>query len=177
MLTFDEDKEELILPPEPTFTYLEEEIIDQELRCQYICHEPLEEPVSHINCQNSFCKMCISKINYKCPICGISDKNEFITTTVRSFLNLLNKLKVSCNNCLTNVNRGDFQDHVKICPFNCLRKCGIEINRNNSLEHENICQNKLIMCINGCKKIFPRKEMNEHDKECPEKNNHLFDRL
>lgn len=42
-------------------TYIHESLIDDELKCQYICFKPLIDPVVHFICKNAFCRKCVEK--------------------------------------------------------------------------------------------------------------------
>ncbi len=61
--------------PDPDYLYVNEDNIDEELKCP-ICFIPFIESILHNHCDNSFCKECIKKINYKCPFCSNGDSKE-----------------------------------------------------------------------------------------------------
>lgn len=155
---------------EPTYIYInEDDPKNKELKCQYICHEILNEPVSHIKCNHSFCLNCISKVNYKCPLCGSGDKEEFETIKNRIVLNLLNELEILCNNCNVRTTRGIFKDHISICKFKCPLDCGTIINRKTLNLHKNICPNEIIRCSSydiGCDVEINRYDLDNHIKTC-----------
>ncbi len=79
------------------YEYINEDKIDDELKCQVICFKPLINPIYHINCNNTFCDKCIENLQYKCPICSsnISDiaerQKEFQDVKIRAFINQLEK--------------------------------------------------------------------------------------
>lgn len=156
-------------PPKPKFEYVDEEKINENLKCIYICHQPLVEPVEHDNCGNSFCSDCISKCNHKCPVCDTKNINEYKKIKNKAFLNQLHELKIKCNNCDKLLKREDFSNHTNICEFGCPRNCGININRNTFIEHDSKCKNKLKLCDNNCGVYVLDKNIFEHLNICPNK--------
>jgi hypothetical protein len=157
------------LPVEPTYTYINENEIDEELKCMDICYQPLIEPYTHNQCGRSFCKVCIKKTNYKCPTCGNGIEKDFNKINIRLVLNQLDKLKVQCSNCHFKLNRGDFKDHINICFFSCPLNCGEIINRKTFDNHKNKCSNKVQVCPSydiGCCFKAISKDLENHVKSC-----------
>lgn len=161
--------EEYKLPPEPRYKYQNDKKIDDELNCQYICYEPLLEPMVHIKCQNTFCKECISKIKYECPVCRKGNFDEYEMVTLKSFLNLLDKLKIVCSNCNKIFRRCEFKEHINNCLFSCPRNCGEKLNRKIFNEHDLKCINKTIICPIGCQYKIKLCFLKEHENLCPKK--------
>ncbi len=94
---------------------------DEDLECP-ICMLPLLNPVEH-GCGRMFCLECFkSNIetldNSLCPLCGMSCKESSSYTPVnnRFVLNKLNALKVLCPTCSCSIERGNYSDHVSLCP-------------------------------------------------------------
>src|SRR3989338_2239271 len=84
---------------EPTFCYVDEDFVDEDLLCAHICFQPLVEPVTHNSCGQSFCRSCIEKTFYRCPCCRSGTENEYTKVITRAFLNQLGKLRIQCSNC------------------------------------------------------------------------------
>ena len=102
-----------------TYEYMNEDAINADLICP-LCTEPLEDPLSANQCGHTFCQKCINQTFYimsNCPICRrpLSLYN-FQPVTIRPFLNQLNQLLVKCTICSeTNIQRGNFKDHITKC--------------------------------------------------------------
>ncbi|CAF1362704.1 unnamed protein product [Rotaria sordida] len=99
--------------------HMTENIVDEELFCP-ICTDPFEEPVCANQCGHTFCRKCIIKtfrITSQCPTCRHTlTIDDFHPITTRPFLNQLNKILVKCKWCSqSNIQRGDFKDHIKTC--------------------------------------------------------------
>src|SRR5690349_9089276 len=90
------------------FTYCDENI-STKFKCP-ICFEPLD-PVTHKECGNTFCKLCVSSLD-KCPTCRAKvDITHFVSTKiVKSFVDAL---KVKCLQCNTVTTRGEFDIHIQ----------------------------------------------------------------
>ncbi len=88
-----ESKLDYLLRPEYDYINdINEDEIDEELKCKYICHRPLINPITHNKCGNMFCESCIFKVQYKCPICNNKCKDEYEPVIIRLILNKLNKM-------------------------------------------------------------------------------------
>lgn len=98
------------------YTYVDEEAIDEDLLCKYICFQPLDDPVVHNSCGNSFCRSCIEKLDFKCPTCRTGAVAEYSKTNIRAFHNQLSKIQVICNSCEKQMQRGDFKHHKPCFP-------------------------------------------------------------
>ncbi|CAF0840624.1 unnamed protein product [Adineta ricciae] len=102
-----------------TYEYVNETAIDENLKCS-ICNDPFQRPV-HTQCDHTFCYACIApwvSSNKSCPTCRstISDIQELKAIKTRLVLNMLDSLPVKCKTCgSTNIERGNFEDHVKVC--------------------------------------------------------------
>jgi hypothetical protein len=115
------------------YEYMNENEIDQELKCD-ICKEPLQSPVSLSTCNHTFCKECIKQwFNQKnsCPTCRQVDSNSYqhhgrlfrptqtvayVEINTKIIFNQLDRLLVRCLTCgQTNIQRGHYQNHEKIC--------------------------------------------------------------
>ncbi|XP_071828391.1 uncharacterized protein [Apostichopus japonicus] len=55
----------------------------------------------------------------------------------------------------------------------CPAGCGAKYHRCKQLDHENLCANEVVLCLNqwnGCKKRMARKKLKDHFPSCPAKN-------
>src|ERR1700733_8094838 len=96
-----------------SFTYCDENI-STEFKCP-ICFEPLLDPVTHKECGNTFCKLCVTSLD-KCPTCRAKvDISNFVSTKI--IKSIVDALKVKCPQCNTIITRGDFGDHIQKCPI------------------------------------------------------------
>ncbi len=140
-----------------TFSYVDEDSINEEFLCAHICYQPLVDPVVHNMCQHSFCYSCIEKAHWKCPSCRIGTQSDFTRVQVRMILNLLEALPVRCNQCNKQMTRGSFVHHQQNCsPISPIRK-----------KVQNASE--LVACSAhefGCASIVPRDELKRHLQEC-----------
>jgi hypothetical protein len=111
---------------EPLYTYVDEDSIDEELLCLHICQSPLLDPVVHNKCENMYCRECIKKVNYKCPVCGTGNKKSFAEVNIPTVLNLLAKIHVKCNRCAKVMKRGDFEAHKRKCHFDTITTTNLQ---------------------------------------------------
>ncbi len=155
---------------EPTYTYVNEEAIDENLRCSYICFEPLVYPVTHDKCGHSFCRSCIEKTDYRCPCCSAGTQNEYANVKARMILNPLGSLRVQCSDCQKQMDRGDFEQHKPNCPVKCPQGCGEDVPRSKVTEHNaTVCLNVQVPCTAkelGCTDIILRRNLQIHIQEC-----------
>ncbi|CAF1120846.1 unnamed protein product [Adineta steineri] len=108
------------------YEYLNESSIDDNLKCA-ICNDPFEKPYV-TSCDHTFCYTCILQqiqINKSCPLCrsSIENINNIMPVKTRLILNMLDSLLVKCKFCeKKRIERGSFEDHLKICrkQMNCL---------------------------------------------------------
>ncbi|KAL6055875.1 ligand of numb-protein X [Balamuthia mandrillaris] len=156
--------------PRPTFSYVEEEDIDEELICP-ICHSPFVNPVQTVCCRVCFCQDCLSRTS-SCPLCRYHfGQNQKFQDTGRLVNNLVNRLLVRCSDCGAECERGDFEVHVdKHCPVYCPFECGSQLSRSTLLEHEPVCDGKIVFCMAedvGCQATMPKRDKQEHESFCP----------
>jgi hypothetical protein len=132
-----------------SYRYMNEDEIDDELKC-VICQRPFYDPVSSILCHHTFCKICIIACidrERRCPICRRnSNHDDYQPVVSRPLLNQLNRVPVCCDACQErNIQRGNFQDHTKICPnwiIPCTAediRCAWQGMRNQLANHLRIC--------------------------------------
>jgi hypothetical protein len=154
---------------DPSYSYVNEDAIDEELFCSYICHQPLVDPVAHNTCGISFCRKCIESADYKCPMCRTGTASEYADINVRIVLNQLGRILVKCERCSKEMARGDFEAHKPVCPFSCLHGCSAIISRVKEAEHYKLCTHIEIPCSAatlGCTEVIRRIEIEEHVKNC-----------
>ncbi|KAL6075246.1 RING-type E3 ubiquitin transferase [Balamuthia mandrillaris] len=153
----------------PTFIYLEEDAIDEELLCS-ICHTPFMKPVQTACCRACFCHDCISR-TASCPLCRRSfAQAKELQEPSRLVNNLVNRLKVRCSHCSTECERGNFESHVeKQCPVLCPFGCGSQLTRASLVEHEEQCSEKQVPCQGadvGCVATMLQRHKKEHESSC-----------
>lgn len=101
------------------YEYMDEKSISEDLLCP-LCTDPLEEPLSANQCGHAFCRKCIHQTFQtmsNCPTCRHPlSLDDFHPVNIRPFLNQLNQLLVKCTICSeTNIQRGNFKDHMVKC--------------------------------------------------------------
>ena len=149
---------------EPTYSYVAEDDIDEDLLCGHICFTPLTEPMTHNQCGHSFCQHCIEHANWKCPACRTGTKGDFSKMNARLVLSLLAKIPIRCDVCEKRLQRGDFKDHIPHCPLPCPRGCGETTSRSQLEQHAQVCGNLSMLCLAsdvGCTVQVCVKERNE----------------
>lgn len=98
---------------------LDDEAIAHELKCQYICFEPLIDPYLHGKCGVTSCLRCLKKCE-KCPVCLTPFKMEEFFRNI-AISNLVGKLQVECNQCKMCMDRDKFfESHL--CPNMIIQK-------------------------------------------------------
>lgn len=131
-----------------TFTYINENQIDDELKCT-ICADPFRSPMNCLKCGNTYCQPCISKWMEKqtsCPSCR-DVGSQFQPVISRVVLNQLNRLLVQCKLCQqVNIQRSNFSDHISTsCPkqiISCTNNCGWKGCREKHEQHFIECERK-----------------------------------
>jgi len=158
-----------MLTPTPSFVFIDEANIDEELKCR-VCYDiyPLDA-VCCRSCMNAFCRQCIETLQ-RCPLCRNDPwPLQKIPLPLR---NILAKLKVECLVCSkTNMERGDFDHHVEhVCPIDCPYGCEEKTTRAKLAVHESECSKKPVQCSYaelGCAFETVRSEIDLHHSECP----------
>jgi hypothetical protein len=87
----------------------------------------------------------------------------------RIVTNLLDRLRVACSRCNTDMARGDFGSHKSQCPFQCPYGCGVSLTPLTAHEHEKKCDYVLVCCSAnslGCTDNVPRCKLKEHQETC-----------
>jgi hypothetical protein len=136
-----------------TYTYLNEDEIDVELKCS-ICDDPFQSPMNCKLCGNTYCQECIQKWfeqQSSCPSCRRIG-NHFSLVISRVVLNQLNRLLVQCKLCQeTNIQRSNFNDHISCtCPkqiLQCPDQCGWNGARENLPQHLIRCREKQAVTV------------------------------
>lgn len=131
-----------------SYTYLNEDEIDVELKCS-ICADPFEIPMNCKYCGNTYCEKCIMQWleqQSSCPSCR-KFGNNFLPVISRVVINQLNRLIVQCKLCQQmNIQRSNFTDHINsTCPKQiilCTDQCGWKGCRENLPEHLIKCRQK-----------------------------------
>jgi len=164
----------------PSFVYVNEATIDEELKCP-ICIDVFSlNAVSCNNCMNTFCSPCV-ELQTRCPICREDPKP--LLRIALPLRNIIAKLKVTCTQCRKcDIPRGDFDHHVHYsCPIDCPFGCNARITRAMLHDHGSICTQRRIPCKSvelGCEFETIRSQMSDHEAECPySKISHVLIRL
>lgn len=75
------------------YSYLNEDKISRSLICP-VCLDPLVDPRTHVQCENSFCYRCVRKLR-QCPCCRASIVNgQDLKVTSHVLRNILDELQV-----------------------------------------------------------------------------------
>jgi len=152
---------------QPTYAYVNELDIDDELKCP-VCFDPLLVPAVCQNCRNTFCRACVEFLT-KCPFCR--EDVHPLQEPPRLLLNLLGKLSVKCNVCFKQVRRADFQSHTHDeCPISCLWGCDAILTRATLSGHQDSCPYMSVPCKAsdvGCTLVAPRMSVDSHLSTCP----------
>jgi WD40 repeat protein len=130
----------------PTYMYVDPESVDEDLKC-IICAEPMIEPVTAL-CGHNFCKKCALKNTRKslpCPSCNLPIA-DIHPVTMRSFINMLDKIVVQCAECFALMIRGKFEEHIDVCSNAEVKCAATDI---------------------GCTWIGQRGQLAEHAEVCP----------
>ncbi len=151
----------------PTYIYVDENSVDEELLCSDICYQPLVDPMAHNTCRHSFCRSCIQKVSWKCPNCRAGTESDYSEVNVRVVLNQLSRIPVICTSCNKQMQRGEFNSHK--CESQCSRGCGTTVESTDIREHELICPNMPVQCKAkdlGCTETPLRGVLLVHQQEC-----------
>jgi WD40 repeat protein len=128
---------------EPGYEYINEDEIDKELICS-ICLGPVNSPLTHKTCNILYCRECLQRSNWKCPVCRIGSYSDFSIVTVRAIHNMLDRIAVKCIKCKIDSTRGNFETHKKSCtPVSCPAAdigCEEKLDRSKIAEHVRICK-------------------------------------
>ena len=142
----EEEEEEVdvgMVGVEPELEFVDDEW-DEEILCS-ICYLPLVEPTQHNQCAIAFCKKCIEKVKYSCPVCQ-DNMEGFSEVRTKFILNILGRVRVLCNLCREEMGVRDFKQHQRNCG-------GVVVE----------CRGKEV----GCKVVRKRKRMGVHEGGCP----------
>ncbi len=140
-----------------------------DLTCQFVCFDPLEDPIEHVKCQNLFCRRCIINSGLKCPLCmvamDISANSRDIGLPSARERKRLDQLQVRCNDCQQIMDRSRYANHqFNICPKPCPNSCSEKVVQAQFDEHLKTCVNAVIAC-SFCGNGVPRFAMQVHVNE------------
>ena len=141
--------------------------VDEDLTCQFICMEPLVDPVEHLQCENLFCRRCLQQVDATCPVCRIKidlkQDSKDLGRPSRRERNKMDDIPVCCLECKTELARGSFENHYhKLCPVGCPEGCEETMVRFVFEAHVAVCKNHEIPCAQGCGENVPRGTMEDH---------------
>ena len=116
------------------------------------------------------CSACCEELrrtNRPCPSCREPLSN---VNPNRLAQRMVDKLKVICNECKTEMKRGKFDRHYNYeCVIVCPQHCDIKTLTRQDIEAHlrDQCPETLLLCPHGCQQSVPRKASREHDAICP----------
>ncbi len=154
--------------PIPTFSYVDEKAIDEQLMCDNICYLPLRNPLTHFKCGISFCQNCIADYQYKCPVCREGTSKDYYR--VRSLMEQSARIRVVCSSCKSQMNLCDFDHHKLNCATPCERLCGISVSASQLKQHDTVCARLPVPCTAsdlGCEEVVLRCDLKTHTRSCP----------
>ena len=144
-------------------TYLSTSQICPVTRSPLVIDQPIEMPTvrNYLNKMYMKCKNNKEGCTWKGQL---KELNEHIN-------NHCKKQKIKCENigCKLMIKREDIKEHLKQCRFKEIlcADCGVKLIREQIEYHRIKCPKLKMECIQGCKKMVPRDEMNTHlVKEC-----------
>jgi len=150
------------------FVYMNEDSIDENLICE-ICARPFIDPIEHVMCGHTFCRLCAKGLR-KCPQCrGETDENSMRPVISRALLRPLGELRVECPTCKEHVVRSELISHVQKCPTDCPFGCNDKVVPADYVEHEKKCPVKVLACPAAdlnCTWNGPRRELEAHLNGC-----------
>ncbi|KAH3767671.1 hypothetical protein Pelo_440 [Pelomyxa schiedti] len=159
-----------------------------------VCKGPFLDPMTHVECGNTFCARCISKAN-TCPTCSAEmSLDQKVPVRAMSMLQLVDSLMVSCPTCKGAFPRKQIIPHWNKCPIPCPQGCSAQIFPVSYIQHQNTsCSETLVTCPrcqvrakrgvisstehktscpddcpNGCHQKVPPKDLDRHYEVCPE---------
>ena len=132
--------------------------IDEELRCQ-ICFGVLQDPLQAVECEHTFCRVCINEWLKNSPSCPV-DRNQLRANQLqqipRIVRNLINHLQIYCDfkvkGCEQVVMLEELESHKLRCSFNpeipieCPKYCGAFVPKNRLTEHDCIRELRDLLC-------------------------------
>lgn len=121
--------------------------IEEEFICS-ICHDVLADPVFISTCEHMFCGDCIRqwmRNSHMCPVDRGQIQSSHLHPPLRSFRDLLGKLKIQCDfvklGCSEVLKLENLKDHCGNCSFNpnvkrdCPSGCGAALTRKEKETH------------------------------------------
>jgi uncharacterized protein YjbI with pentapeptide repeats len=162
--------------------YVDEEKISAKFLCS-ICQAPAVDPLVHDgNCNSLFCKGCIMKWlgkNQTCPKCRAPCSKATLSNS--DFIaGLLHELHVFCPNeehgCKWTGERGDVLEHIKrFCErVPCdMEGCTAVVPGAFMEKHLSTCEFVIESCPAACGEEVTRREMHQHLKTCPKRQEQL----
>jgi len=137
----------------------ESKIIPKSLLCN-ICKNLVRNPTKCYQCKALFCRECFLQNlekKHKCPKCFkiISENLIKNSTTENEFKNIF--IKCRYNGCKESINLLDYEEHLKVCPFQNLKNFADMENllySSSSQTEQDPCSNNAVMdyCLNNVKK-------------------------
>ncbi|KAG2372863.1 hypothetical protein C9374_013070 [Naegleria lovaniensis] len=136
-----------------------------------ICHNALDDPIIHIECQLLFCQKCANNSTAKCPQCQTQFTESSLSKTVPRFVtDALQQVTIPCTNCQQMVLRIQMQQHLQNCEIPCRLGCGCRVSPQHQQQHEKeFCTMFQVKCSDSnewCDWKGPRGELKVHENSC-----------
>jgi hypothetical protein len=146
-----------------------------------ICISVLVDPVEHIDCENLFCRGCVSALpTHDCPACreSLRNKTKPINRTAKIFYESLQR-RCEDPRCEEIFAWPKQREHEMICPYFTVRcdHCGNQVQISRQQEHlDTVCPNYPVECpVPGCTHgEIQRRELKKHNRECWESHGILY---
>lgn len=157
------------------FVVPEYKFIIEEFICT-ICSNLVFDPTNCENCDNCFCKICITKWLKNNKICPNMCK-EFKQSKIRRVpQNILNKIRLFCTyknqGCVEVINYENYRSHIENCDYilcKCLSPgCEFKDIKKNIMLHLLACPLLYDTCM-YCRKGFKKSTLDYHYANCPER--------
>ena len=111
-----------------------------------ICHNILNNPISHSLCMNVFCKQCILNTK-KCPSCNSVIQHSDLDPVPNLVTEQIANLKMKCKKCKKEMTRAGSTTHKEQCKFACPFGCDSQVTMATLKEHAPLkCSKCVIKC-------------------------------
>jgi len=144
----DDDKLDEILKREFSCTVVPDQPDLDSFTCP-ICLDIMNNPVVHPSCGNMFCEGCVKKLT-SCPLCrGSVDGSNAFCSVPRLIVHKLSEIKVTCDQCHTEMNRESFyKNHKESCTIPCPFGCGVNVPFTSLKDHckSGSCKSYSLVC-------------------------------
>ena len=150
---------------------------------ELIISNPFTEKLNNelVRCSNIECKQIMSRIDYythfyKCEYKKEKCENCNIITYVNKSDNIhicLNPQE-KCKKCEAVYNVSNSYNHLNVCPYTIIMcknfGCNKQTTIKDQFKHQNECEYRLLQCRFGCRNIYNKYNIEEHEKMCINRN-------